>query len=450
MPPRFTLRPLHRSGVLLICGVFIWLSASCEKSRELESPGIRPNIVLIMVDDLGYEGLGCNGSTSYQTPHLDALAESGVRFTHCFSTPLCTPSRVQMMTGKYNFRNYTEFGSLKPGETTFAHLFQDAGFATCVAGKWQLAGHYEGSNYRGQGTRPDEAGFDEHCLWQIDRLGSRYWDPVIQQNGVLLEELAGKYGPDVTCDFVVDFMQRHRTQPFLVYYPMILTHSPFMPTPAGSPLPEDRASGERTNFPDMVGYVDSLVGRIVKSLQDLGLRDRTWLIFTCDNGSPRGILSRMGDLDVKGNKGFTTDTGTHVPLIVSRPGTAYEGAVCEDLIDFTDFLPTLVQAGGLQLSGGLHVDGRSFLPQLLGRNGHPREWIFCHYDPRWGQWTLKRFARTKNMKLYGDGSFFDLRTDPREEFPLGLTQLSREKQEARSRLQQVLDSMAEASKEQCP
>lgn len=146
----------------------------------------KPNIVLIMVDDLGYECLGCDGGASYKTPRLDRMARSGMRFDHCYAMPLCTPTRVQLMTGKYNFRNYTEFGSLKPGETTFAHIFKNAGYRTCVVGKWQLAGHYPGSRQKGKGTLPYDAGFDEHCLWQVQQRGSRYWDPVIQQNGKIL------------------------------------------------------------------------------------------------------------------------------------------------------------------------------------------------------------------------------------------------------------------------
>ena len=99
----------------------------------------RPNVVLILADDLGYECLGCNGSAAYKTPHLDELARTGARFTHCYSQPLCTPTRVQMMTGRYNFRNYTVFGILRQGEHTFAHMAKDAGYATGVFGKWQLA-----------------------------------------------------------------------------------------------------------------------------------------------------------------------------------------------------------------------------------------------------------------------------------------------------------------------
>ncbi|MEX2141381.1 MAG: sulfatase-like hydrolase/transferase, partial [Pirellulales bacterium] len=125
----------------------------------------RPNIVLIMADDLSYECLGVNGGRSYKTPHLDALAAGGVRFTHCYSTPLCTPSRVQLLTGKYNFRNYTQFAHMDLRETTFADLLKSAGYRTCIAGKWQLSGDAQA---------PQQIGFDEYCLWQAaGRRGSR-------------------------------------------------------------------------------------------------------------------------------------------------------------------------------------------------------------------------------------------------------------------------------------
>jgi arylsulfatase A len=424
-------------AVLILSALVI----SCGPGGGTEPVGERPNILLILADDLGYEGLGCNGGTSYRTPNLDELARTGVRFTHCFSTPLCTPSRVQLMTGKYNFRNYTEFGSLRPGETTFAHLLRGAGYSTCVAGKWQLAGHYEGSNYRGEGTFPEQAGFDEHCLWQIDRLGSRYWDPVIVENGVLQQDLTGRYGPDVVCDYIIEFVKKPRLGPFFVYYPMILTHSPFVPTPDSGVNPELRSQTDKGYFLDMVTYADLLVGRIVAALDAAGLRENTLILFIGDNGTPRGIVSQLGGQPIQGRKGFTTAVGTHVPFIANWQGQTPPGAVCNDLVDFTDFLPTLCQAGGASETGDLILDGRSFLPQIQGAPGNPREWIFCHYDPRWGQWGLKRYAQDKRWKLYGDGSMFDFVADPEEINPLDMERPSRDEAAARLELQAVLDRM---------
>ena len=394
-----------------------------------------------MADDVGYEGFGCYGSSTYRTPHIDELARTGVRFDHCYSTPLCTPSRVQLMTGKYNFHNYSEFGTLPKGETTFAHILKDAGYSTCVAGKWQLVGHYEGSNYKGLGTFPTEAGFDNYCLWQIDRLGSRYWNPILNKNGQYLDNLEGQYGPDVICSFINDFIKEHRDESFFVYYPMILTHSPFVRTPATHPSPEEQFDGYRKNFKEMVEYADTLVGRIVKNLDELGLRDNTIVLFTSDNGTMRGITSQIGERTVIGAKGLTTDAGTHVPLIANWEGHFPGGLICDDLIDFTDFLPTLLDAAGKNVPPGFVSDGRSFWPQLFGKKGRPRDWIFCHYDPKWGQWPKSRYVQNKEWKLYEDGRIFDLQKDILELNPLDRKLLGPDVKEIIKEFEDVLARM---------
>ena len=342
-----------------------------------------PNIIFIMADDLGYEGLSCYGSKSYSTPELDKLAETGIKFDFCYSTPLCTPTRVQLMTGKYNFRNYTEFGSLKPDEFTFGHLFQQAGYKTCVAGKWQLAGRIKGANYRGEGTLPEDAGFDEHCLWQVKDRGSRFWNPIIQQNGELKTDLVGKYGPDGFCDYINDFVRRNKSKPFFVYFPMALTHNPFVPTPDSKDLSQGLNKKDPKYFKDMVEYTDKIVSKITRNLDELGLRKNTLLIFTGDNGTNKQIVSQMESQTVRGAKGNTTDAGTHVPLIINWKGKISPGKICSDLIDFTDFFPTLAEAANIPLPKDEIFDGRSFLPQLLGEKGNPREWVFCHYKPKW-------------------------------------------------------------------
>ena len=148
----------------------------------------RPNVVLILVDDLGYEALGTYGGVSYETPELDRLAASGVRFTHAYATPLCAPSRLQLMTGRYTHRNYTEWGVLPKGEITFGNVLRDAGYATYVAGKWQLWGHTliwdpEGPCCPQQGQTPTDAGFNEYLLWYLGTKGGRYADPVLTGTG---------------------------------------------------------------------------------------------------------------------------------------------------------------------------------------------------------------------------------------------------------------------------
>ncbi len=394
--------------------------SSCIQSKQ------KPNIVLIMADDVGYEGFSCYGSSTYRTPYIDELAKSGIRFDYCFSTPLCTPSRVQIMTGKYNFRNYSEFGTLPQGETTFAHLLKGAGYRTCVAGKWQLLGQVEGANYKGIGTQPKDAGFDNYCLWQIDTLGSRYWNPVLNKNGELLENLGGQYGPDVICDFVNNFIKKHKDEPFFVYYPMILPHSPFVRTPATLPLPDEQFVSDRKHFKEMIEYVDTLVGRIVNNIDDLEIRENTLILFTSDNGTMRGIPSQIGNRTIVGAKGLTTDAGTHVPFVANWKGHIPGGEICDDLIDFTDFLPTLLDVGDVKASTGSVLDGRSFLPQLYGKNGNPRSWIFCDYDPKWGKWTKKRYVQNKEWKIYEDGRIFNLKMDVLEENPLDRQRLNRD------------------------
>ena len=373
------------------------------------------NIIFIMVDDFGYECLGCNGSTSYQTPHIDQLAESGVRFEHAYSTPLCTPTRVQVMTGQYNFRNYTEFGSLPPGEFTFGHLLQQAGYKTCVAGKWQLAGKIEGTQYRGQGTLPQDAGFDEHCLWQVKHKGSRYWNPTINENGVLHEQLRGEFGPDVFTDYITDFITRHQSDPFFVYYPMALTHNPFVPTPHQNPTGEEKQSDDPSHFKYFVEYTDSLVGRIVETLDRLNLRENTLIVFTGDNGTKNTVTSRLQDKSIRGDKGNPTVYGTHVPLIVNWKDRIAPKQVNKNLIDFTDFFVTFAEAAGIAPPADLPLDGQSFLPQLLGQPCETRDWVFCHYEPRWSRWQPARFVHDRTWKLYQDGRIYNIARDPLEE-----------------------------------
>ncbi|HEX6985294.1 MAG TPA: sulfatase-like hydrolase/transferase, partial [Planctomycetaceae bacterium] len=218
-------------------GAFVLLATLVPSLPAPAAESDRPNVVLVMADDLGAECLSAYGCREYATPHLDALAASGARFTHCYATPLCTPSRVQIMTGKYGFRNYVEFGYLPPDETTFGDLLQAAGYRTCVAGKWQLSG--QGRQYPAK-TDPADWGFDEHCLWQLNNRapygdrGPRYWDPYLERNGEVVTPGPDAYGPDVVNDFLLDFIGRNRNRPFFAYYPMILTHGPYEPTPASA------------------------------------------------------------------------------------------------------------------------------------------------------------------------------------------------------------------------
>jgi arylsulfatase A len=202
----------------LIC---LLVGAAVFHAAAASEPSRRPNVVLIMCDDVGYECVMANGGESYATPRLDALAASGMRFTQCHVQPLCTPTRLELMTGQSNVRNYVDFGVLPPGETTFGNLFMDAGYATGICGKWQLGGATD---------LPRRAGFAESFLWQHTRRPPRYANPGLEIDGVE-KNFAGGYGPTLVNDFALDFVTRHREGPFFLYYPMILAHDPFQPTP---------------------------------------------------------------------------------------------------------------------------------------------------------------------------------------------------------------------------
>jgi arylsulfatase A len=305
---------------------------------DAEAQGRKPNIILIMADDLGYETLECNGGKSYRTPNLNAMARSGMRFENVHATPLCTPSRVQLMTGKYNFRNYVGFGILDPSELTFAHLLKDAGYVTGITGKWQLLGLKEEQDAVGgrRGSYPFEAGFDEYCLWQVEERLSRYKDPVITTNGNRQVEMKGAYGPDVFSSFAKDFIERHRDESFFLYYPMVLVHDPFQPTPenpAYHDMPAD-SKGDPRYFGEMVSYMDKIVGELIKKVKEAGIADNTLIIFVGDNGTSNEITSRLNDRMVQGGKSGHRYNATHVPMIALWQGVIAPGAINTNLIDF--------------------------------------------------------------------------------------------------------------------
>ena len=424
---------------LLFLLIAIGFAAGCATQPQ------RPNIVLIMADDLGYETLGVNGSTSYQTPNLDALAEGGMRFTHAYATPLCTPSRVQLMTGKYNFRNYIGFGLLDPAERTFGHLLQDAGYRTAVVGKWQLYGNAHQQELAGgrTGSLPQQAGFDEHSLWQVTERGPRFKDPHLDVADQATQTYPGEYGPDMFVDYIEAFLERPQDQPFFIYYPMVLTHDPFRPTPDHPAYDTLDPTGvnDATYFADNVAYMDKMIGRIVGRLDSLGLRDNTLLLFTGDNGTDRDVTSRVGERRIRGDKGHPTRGGTHVPVIAYWPGGIDPGQVNDNLIDFTDVLPTLMDAARVEMPEDFVSDGLSFYPQLIGRADTVRAWVFCHYAPRWGRFAHRRFVHDKDWKLYEDGAFYHVATDLEEQHPVAEEALTEDVRRLKHRFQAVLEQM---------
>jgi arylsulfatase A-like enzyme len=428
---------MKRYAALMVC--LLALGSGCRNYPDQP----RPNVILIMADDMGYECLGSNGSFSYKTPVLDELAATGLRFTNCYAQPLCTPSRVKIMTGLRNYRNYEYFGYLNENQLTFGTVMKEAGYSTCIAGKWQLNGlSYNLPGYEDH-ARPHLFGFEEYCLWQLTvpgNKGGRYANPVIEQNGKILENTANDYGPDIFADFVIDFIEKHDRDPFFIYYPMVLVHNPFVPTPDSSEWddPGRRLEKDTKYFSDMVSYTDKTVGRIIGVLKEKKLFDNTIVIFTGDNGTNRAITSETTWGTVQGFKGNMTDAGTRVPLLISWPEGGNSASVYQGLVDFADFMPTFSEIAGRESPS----DGRSLLPLLKGDELTDKEQIFIHYDPRWGVNVNKyrnQFARSLEYKLYQDGKFYYLPDDVLEMNPLDDDVLNGEQQRIRKSLRDLID-----------
>jgi arylsulfatase A len=390
-----------------------------------------------MADDFGYECVAANGGESYRTPNLDRLAAEGLRFEECHVQPLCTPTRVQLMTGQYNVRNYFNFGTLPRSETTFAHLLKEANYVTGICGKWQLGRETDS---------PQHFGFDESCLWQHTRRPARYGNPGLEYNGVEKDFTSGEYGPDLTNEFALDFITRHKDETFFLYYPMMLTHEPFQPTPDSqgwNPKAIDDRVKDPKYFADMTAYMDKMVGRLDAKLSELGVRENTLLIFLGDNGTHRTVTSRFKGTEYVGGKGTTTQRGTHVPLIASWPAVMKSGRVNSDLISSVDLLPTICEAAGVSVPQ--NIDGVSFLPQVRGQQGSPRDWLYSWYSPRQSaDLTVREFAFDRRYKLYRDRRLFDLALDPEERQALDANKLDAAAKAANEKLQNVLDKFANA------
>jgi arylsulfatase A len=437
---------MNRRNFLKFAGISISAMAVTSQNSFLSctrSPNKKPNIILIMADDMGYECLSCNGSISYSTPNLDKLAQNGIRFTHAHSQPLCTPTRVKIMTGRYNYRNYEAFGYLNPKETTFGNLLKNAGYSTCLVGKWQLNG-ISGQKIPGWEDKslPNKFGFDEYSLWQLThgkKDGERFANPLIEENGKEMPRIKGAYGPDILCNYMLEYIKRKKDNHVFIYYPMVLTHDPFVPTPDSPEWKNEklRYINDPKYFVDMVHYTDKIIGKIWNQLKESGIEENTLLIFTGDNGTHRNITSQTDLGPYQGAKGNTIDAGTRVPLVVYWPSMRQNGRVFDGFIDFTDFYATFADI----LGQTDFRDGRSLLPLFKNEKYEAREILFMHYEPRWGFGNrfTNRFARTKEYKLYWDGRFYNLSKDLLEESNILLADCSPEELKTRKKLQAVLD-----------
>ncbi len=435
----------------------LWLMAilfmmACKTDKKYEQTK-KPNILLIMADDMGYECISTYGSNEYQTPRLDQMAAEGVKFNQAYSQPLCTPTRVKIMTGKSNVRNYEYFGYLNPDQKTFGNLLQNAGYKTLIAGKWQLNGIYHDLPGNQDKTRPYQFGFDEYCLWQLTKnkqFGERFADPFIEQNEKEMR-LMGQYGPDVFRDYIMDFMERNQDSSFFIYYPMVLVHDPFVPTPDSEAWQDStrRYETDTAYFADMVAYTDKIVGQLMDKLEELSLLENTLVIFTGDNGTHPSIYTTMADGSLfRGGKGATIEAGNHVPFIAYWKGKAIAGREVNEMIEFSDVLPTLLELAEVHVDNFV-TDGKSFLSAITTPDFNVRPYVYQHYNPRWGNWKDSlHYTFDQEYKLYQDGRFYHTATDPREERSLDVQNLNEEAKERHRMLESELQKNIETLTQQ--
>jgi arylsulfatase A len=441
--------------------VLLTLSA-CKKADHLEprfpdsTSNTKPNIILILGDDIGYEVPGFTGGQSYSTPNIDRMAEQGLNFTRCFGSPMCAPSRFMLLTGKYNYRNYGEnsWGDLGLDQRTIANMLQSNGYATCAAGKWQF-------NHGDTGLKT--FGFDKYCITDPFKVASEdnsatlrlYKNPTIFENGAYLpgDQMLGKYSEDIFLQYLFDFIDStttKTTKPFFAYYAPNLCHKPFSPTPDDPEFaswdPYKRGEDADTVFfKSMLSYFDKNIGKLIAKLQESNLQKNTLILFVMgDNGTEDIISSQVRNHYIKGGKGHTYITGIHVPFVAYWPGQILPGKN-GNIVDFVDFLPTIAAAADVSLPVTYGpLDGISFYDQLYGDKKNVRKYDYNWYDVnRFGSdgEPAKVWAMDKDYKVYSNNTgLIDYQNDFLEKHPILDTDQTDDEKTERATLQSVIDS----------
>ena len=370
-----------RAPAIIIMAI-ICVSMKCSQGGA-EEQGLKPNILFILVDDLGKEWISCYGADDISTPNIDALATGGMKFDNAYSMPQCTPSRVTLLTGTYPWRNgfvnhwdvprwgVGYFDWKQSENISFARLLKALGYTTCAAGKWQI------NDFRIEPEAMKKHGFDHWAMWTGFETGNpassmRYMDAYVNTPDGS-KTYHGKFGPDLYASYLMEFIKKHRDEPMCLYFPMALTHTPLVATP-DEPTVVDPIDKHKA----MVRYVDKLVGQLVTTLDELNLRERTIIFFTTDNGSTTSITGTLHGQKVKGAKGKEQEAGVNAPFIVNCPGLVPSGVETDALTDFSDLLPTFVEIGGGSVPDELTIDGVSIAPVIFGKQKDTdREWIMA-------------------------------------------------------------------------
>jgi len=424
----------------------------------------KPNVVLILVDDLGWADLGCQGSKYYETPHLDRLAAEGVRFTNGYAAcAVCSPTRAAVQTGRYPHRTgVTDWirsrfqGGKIPAdrknpcwlprdqwkgnkkilvppnalwmeseEVTIAELLRPAGYKSCYIGKWHL------------GTEPwypTEQGYDFNFGGCDYGQPPSYFDPFNQPKGRheslkkgihgLPGRKPGEYLTDREADEAVGFIRKHKDGPFFLMLAHYAVHTPIQAKKEVTAKYEKKPKTNQKNakYAAMVESVDDAAGRIVAALDELKLTDKTLIIFTSDNG---GLLGPTHNAPLRSGKGFPFEGGIRVPFIVKWPGIARKGVTVDDPVISMDILPTFAAAAGVSLPKGVEIDGRDLGPLLTGKGKLDRTtlyWHFPHYRHNPGPYSIIRDGDWKLIKYYeGQNYLFNLKDDLGETKDLATT-----------------------------
>jgi arylsulfatase A-like enzyme len=393
----------------------------------------KPNIIFVMADDLGYGDLGCYGQKLIQTPQADRLAAEGTRYTQCYAgAPVCAPSRSVLMTGLHTGHtrvrgNRCAVGGvpdeitggrgrlpLEDEDVTVAEVLKGAGYVTGMTGKWGLG-------EAGTSGVPNRQGFDEFFGYLNQNHAPFYYTDYLwhnQEKKVIEGNQGGKreqYTHDLLTEFALDFIRRHRREPFFLYVPYTIPHFN-LEVPTLEPYAEKDWPERARIFAAMITRMDRDVGRILDLLEELGIEQNTIVFFCSDNGGSNGggaLFESCGGL--RGDKGSLHEGGLRTPMIVRWPGKVAAGGVSDTVWYFADVLPTLAELAGADVPADL--DGVSVLPTILGKTQDLGDrFLYWEKPPpglqqavRWRHYKALRRGRAQPLKLYNLG------VDTREE-----------------------------------
>jgi arylsulfatase A-like enzyme len=405
--------------IRLLCALAI---LALSPLAPLAAAAEKPNVVVFLIDDMGWNDPGCYGNAFHETPNIDRLAKDGLRFTAGYAAcTVCSPTRAALLTGQYPARLHVTdwiaghkrpFAKLKvpdwtthlPLEThSLAEAFQGAGYATASVGKWHLGGppYY-----------PERHGFDLNVGGTDKGSPPAYFAP--EKIPTLPGAKAGEYLPDVLTREAVKFIAANKDRPFFLYLPHYAVHTPI----AGKPgvvakyAKKAEAAGVKKNatYAALVESVDDSVGAVRQALADLKLDGRTIVVFTSDNG---GLLPITTNPPFRAGKGSAYEGGVRVPWVVRWPGVTKPGTTSDVPVVTCDLYPTLVEACGLKVPDSHNVDGVSLVPVLKGADSLDRRdalyWHYPHYHPggatpysaaRFGDWRIVEFFETGKVELY--------------------------------------------------